>query len=234
MAGQRGVPHRRDAGLAVGLVLADHQQLVDAAPRDRARRMIRRLCRAPRTSSRCWPSPGRSRRGRPRRSAARRRRRARAVDRALAQALRKQRLDHAQHAVERAEEQEPAPALMRRLRRHADRFADPAGTARRCRRRAGLFARGFSASSTSSGTITVRAQYEILSMWNGNHLGSSMISTGITGTARHGTTPNSASRKRVKTLLLMRAAARAGSPRAPAPCAARRWSRRSSSARNRP
>ena len=31
--------------------------------------------------------------------------------------------------------------------------------------------------------------------------GSSMISTGITGTARHGTTPNSASRMRVKTLL---------------------------------
>ncbi len=30
VAGQRGVPHRRDAGLAIGLLLADHQQLVDA------------------------------------------------------------------------------------------------------------------------------------------------------------------------------------------------------------
>ena len=48
---------------------------------------------------------------------------------------------------------------------------------------------GLSACSTSSGTITVRAQYEILSMWNGNHFGSSMISTGITGTLFHGITP---------------------------------------------
>ena len=36
-------------------------------------------------------------------------------------------------------------------------------------------------------------------MWNGNHFGSSMISTGITGTARHVTKPNSASMKRVNT-----------------------------------
>ena len=35
--------------------------------------------------------------------------------------------------------------------------------------------------------MTVRAQYEILSRWNGNQRGSSMISTGITGTARQGT-----------------------------------------------
>ena len=64
----------------------------------------------------------------------------------------------------------------------------------------GLRARGFSAISTSSGTMTVRLQYEILSRWNGNHFGSSMISTGITGTARHGMKPNSASSSLVKTL----------------------------------
>ena len=52
-----------------------------------------------------------------------------------------------------------------------------------------LRARGFFAISTRSGTITVRLQYEILSRWNGNHFGNSMISTGITGTARHGTMP---------------------------------------------
>ena len=39
-------------------------------------------------------------------------------------------------------------------------------------------------------------------MWNGDHIGSSMISTGSTGTLRQVSTPNSASRKRVKTLLL--------------------------------
>ena len=53
----------------------------------------------------------------------------------------------------------------------------------------GFCARGFNACSTSNGTMTVRAQYEILSMWNGNHFGSSMISTGITGTLLHGMTP---------------------------------------------
>ncbi len=53
----------------------------------------------------------------------------------------------------------------------------------------GLRAHGFFAISTKSGTITVRLQYEILSRWNGNHFGSSMISTGITGTARQGIMP---------------------------------------------
>ena len=45
--------------------------------------------------------------------------------------------------------------------------------------------------------------------WNGDHIGSSMISTGSTGTLRQVSTPNIASRKRVKTLLLDGAAARA-------------------------
>jgi hypothetical protein len=46
----------------------------------------------------------------------------------------------------------------------------------------GFFATGFSAASTISGTIVVRAQYEILLMWNGDHIGS-------TGTARQLSTP---------------------------------------------
>ncbi len=37
-------------------------------------------------------------------------------------------------------------------------------------------------------------------MWNGNQRGSSMHSTGMTGTARQGTWPNSAMAMRVKTL----------------------------------
>ena len=73
----------------------------------------------------------------------------------------------------------------------------------------GLRARGFLFISTRSGTITVRLQYEILSRWNGNHFGSSMISIGIAGTARHGTMPKSASRQRVNTLAVCGAAARA-------------------------
>ena len=63
----------------------------------------------------------------------------------------------------------------------------------------GLRATGRFAFSTSSGTITVRAQYDTFDRWNGNHFGSSMISTGIIGTAYHVTTPNSASRMRVNT-----------------------------------
>ena len=63
----------------------------------------------------------------------------------------------------------------------------------------GLRALGLSACSTNSGTMTVRLQYEILSRWNGNHFGSSMISTGMTGTARQGMNPNSASISRVNT-----------------------------------
>ena len=63
----------------------------------------------------------------------------------------------------------------------------------------GLRAVGRSAISTRSGTRTVRDQYDTLSIWNGNQPGSSMISTGMTGTARHGTSPHSASMIRVNT-----------------------------------
>ena len=67
MAGQRRVPHRRHAGLAIGLVLLTTRSFSIDLPRDRALGMVRPDSRARRTSSRCWPSPGRSRRGRPRR-----------------------------------------------------------------------------------------------------------------------------------------------------------------------
>ncbi len=66
----------------------------------------------------------------------------------------------------------------------------------------GLAAQGLSVQSTNNGTITVRDQYETLDMWNGNHLGSSMISTGMKGTPRQGIWPNSASAILVKTLTL--------------------------------
>ena len=79
-----------------------------------------------------------------------------------------------------------------------------------------LRARGRFAISTNSGTMTVRLQYEILSRWNGNHFGSSMISTGIIGTARHGMKPNRASMMRVNTL------ARSAPPRASIASRARR------------
>ena len=66
----------------------------------------------------------------------------------------------------------------------------------------GFSACGFSVIKTRSGTKTVRDQYETLPRWNGNQLGSKVISTGITGTARHGTCPKSAKVIRVKTFAL--------------------------------
>src|SRR3546814_18334822 len=65
----------------------------------------------------------------------------------------------------------------------------------------GLAARGLRSMTTSSGAITVRDQYDTFDRWKGNQRGSSMISTGITGTARHGTCPKRARAMRVKTLL---------------------------------
>ncbi|OIQ65198.1 hypothetical protein GALL_532460 [mine drainage metagenome] len=65
----------------------------------------------------------------------------------------------------------------------------------------GLRALGRSPISTSSGTITVRDQYDTFDRWNGNHSGRCMISSGITGTACHGTAPNSASCARVNTFV---------------------------------
>ena len=40
MRGERGIPHRGDAGLAISLLLADHEEVLDRLARDRARRMI--------------------------------------------------------------------------------------------------------------------------------------------------------------------------------------------------
>ncbi len=86
----------------------------------------------------------------------------------------------------------------------------------------GLRACGFIAISTSSGTITVRAQYDILDRWNGNQRGSSMISTGITGTARHGHDAEQRQQDAREHVALDRAAAREDRL-ARASCAARRW-----------
>ncbi len=56
------------------------------------------------------------------------------------------------------------------------------------------------ACSTRSGTITVRAQYDIFDRWIGNQRGRRISSTGMVGMLRHAAWPNSASWKRVNTL----------------------------------
>ena len=56
--------------------------------------------------------------------------------------------------------------------------------------------------------------------WNGDHIGSSMISTGSTGTLFHDNTPNIDSMKRVKTLLWMAPPRKRMASRARTMCAA--------------
>ncbi len=53
----------------------------------------------------------------------------------------------------------------------------------------GLRATGFFAASTSSGTITVRAQYDIFDRWIGNQRGRRINSTGTVGTFAHDVSP---------------------------------------------
>ena len=131
--------------------------------------------------------------------------------------------------------EEPAPAASGTARGSSRAPARAAcGTAPGSCTPRGLRARGRSAISTSSGTITVRDQYDTFDRWNGNHSGRCMISSGITGTARHGTWPNSASCARVKTLVRSAPPAARIAARARAPCAARPGRRRSPSARNTP
>ena len=108
------------------------------------------------------------------------------LDGALAAVLGEVRLHDLQHAIDAAENLAPRELLVRPLRpaanfvrRGREQFRD--ADAFRV-----LGERTCSAFSTVSGTSTVRAQYEIFAMWNGNQRGRCMISTGITGTPRHG------------------------------------------------
>ncbi len=185
VTGEPGVPHRRDAGLAVGLVLVHHQELLDRFAGDRAQRMVFRI--AEHVEHHHAVGHGREDRAEPVLAVEPLRHPGhRAIDRALPRSLRKQRLGGAQHDVDAAEEPEPrrpsaaAPSAPARASSGGARNSSSMVTP------LGLRALAFFACSTKSGTMTVRLQYEILSRWNGNQRGSSMISTGITGTARHG------------------------------------------------
>ena len=121
VTGQRGVPHWRDAGLAIGLVFADHQKIVERSACGGARRIVRGFAqhfvhhhgvghrRIDRTQAVIAVQSLFDERDR-------------GIDCTRPQLFRKQRLDHAQHTVERAEQKKPAPALMRRLGRHPDRM----------------------------------------------------------------------------------------------------------------
>src|SRR6185312_16942786 len=66
----------------------------------------------------------------------------------------------------------------------------------------GFAARALRLQRIDSGTITVRDQYATLLVWNGNHLGNSMISTGTNGTPRQGSWSYMASSRRVNTFAL--------------------------------
>ena len=112
MASERRVPDRRNAGLAIGLVARRSTSSLSIDSRaTTTRRIVGRIAEHVVHHHGSWPSPDRSRRGRPRRSAARRRTRRALVDRAAAQLSRKQRLDRSQHACRGRGRSEPAPAF---------------------------------------------------------------------------------------------------------------------------
>ena len=209
VAGKPGVPDRRHAGLAIGLVVMHDQQLFDRSARDGALRMILRDSPSAsihhhavghRRKNRAEPvlaveplaDPGH-----------------RAIDGALPRAFGKQRLA-ARSTLSTARKNQNHDAFCcgafgvgpsdRGGSRNSSSMVTPCADSR---------ARGFFAMQHQQRHDHGAAQYEILSRWNGNHRGSSMISTGITGTARHGTMPYSASRQRVNTLAALGAAAQA-------------------------
>ena len=119
VAGEPGIPDRRDAGLAIRLVLVHGQKLLDRLARDGAMRMIFRIAERVKHHH-----------------AIRHRRKNRAepilaievfdrpgdgtVDGALARRFREHRLGRAQDVVDAAEEPEPRRFLLRRFRRRAD------------------------------------------------------------------------------------------------------------------
>src|SRR5262249_38086427 len=116
MAGESGVPHRRIAGLAIGLLVPDNQELLDRESRDRTVRMIRRI------AERVEHHDIVDHRREDRADAVLAvemldRERHRVIDRALADALGNQRIDDAQNDIDAAEEGEPPAVLLRRARR---------------------------------------------------------------------------------------------------------------------
>ena len=121
MAGEPGVPDRRDAGLAIGLVLLDDEELLHRLSRNGALRVDRRIAehvvhhhavghRRKDRAEAVLAVEALADEG------------DRAVDGALVrgQPSEQQRLDDAQHVVDAAEEPEPRRLLLRRHRRRAE------------------------------------------------------------------------------------------------------------------
>ena len=196
LGGKRGVPDRRDAGLAVGFVITDHQQLLDRPAGRRVVGMIRRI------AQRVVHHHGIRHRGIDRAKAVLAVQPLRdegdtALDRTPTHLLRPQRLRRLQPPVERIEEQCPAAVRMRSPTRRR-----PIG---RCEQlldaNAALIARSLAQCRQhqqrhDDGARPIGHARQM----NGNQRGSRMISTGMVGTRAHESWPNCASRMRVKTL----------------------------------
>ena len=121
VAGQHTVPHRRHARLAIGLVRFHDEELVDRRARNAHVRMILRVAEHVEHHHRI--GHGRKNRAQPVLAVEPFAHEIfRPLDRAPAGFPRKPRLRHAQRRVDRLEQQEPAPALMRRLGRHSTRM----------------------------------------------------------------------------------------------------------------
>ncbi len=121
VAGEPGVPDRRDAGLAVGVMLVHREELLHRLARDRPLRLVLRVAehvehhhavghgREDRAQTvlavEAFGDPGLGR-----------------LDRTLARALREERLGRVQHRVDTAENPKPHGLLLWRLGRRSDRL----------------------------------------------------------------------------------------------------------------
>ena len=157
MGGKSGVPHRRQAGLAIGFVLLDHQELFDRGARNRRVRMILRISKHVVHHD----AVGHGRENRAQSILAVQplgHELDRLVDGLAPQALGKQRLGCPQHRVDAAEEEKPRPLLMRSLGGRSDVLRRTNEKLVDCDCRGRCAPSASSVCSTSNGTITVRAQ----------------------------------------------------------------------------
>ena len=119
VTGERRIPNRRNARLAIGLVLVHDEKLLDGFARDRALGMMLRIAK----SVEHHHAVGYRRENRAQTILAvetLRYPRGRAVGRALPQAAREHGHDKAKDGIDAAEQPKPRRLLLRRLRREAD------------------------------------------------------------------------------------------------------------------
>ena len=188
MTGEPGIPDRRDARLAIGLVLMHHQKLLDRLAGDGAVRMIFRIAEhgehhhaiRHRRENRAEPILAVEVLDRPGDGA---------VDGALARRFRKKSARSKRSTLSTPRKNQNHDAFCCGAFGVGPMLCGGATKNSSMRTPLALRARGFFTISTEQRNDDGSAPIGDLVEWKGNHFGSSITSTGITGTARHGNEP---------------------------------------------